>query len=579
MKNAKLAFMSFYYHQIGVFMEKIVIDFLQTHTEVTLFLALAIGYLIGKIKNFNFNLGATASVLIVALILGQVGVTISPPLQAVSFSLFIFCIGYKVGPEFFSGFKQGGIKYIWLSIFIALTALFTAVGISEIMGFDPGTAAGLLGGAMTQSSIIGTADSAIYSLPIDSALQDKYVGNIAIAYAITYLFGTAGMVVFYKLAPKMMRVNLKEEAKKLMESMSGAGSASEDSGILSWNKRVNLIIVKVTNAKVIGKSIKSLEKEFENKIVVHAIKRSQKIQMLDPNEKLQKGDLISIMCKYRAIEKILAHVGEEVNDDSMADVKGDVIKVCVLNKKMIGKKLKEINKYFPNLLCFIRKLTRQNHEIPLTENTIIHKCDVIEISGPVDEVKELSGFIGYVEKSMAVTDLVVLGFGCVAGILIGLLSVNIFSIPISLGTGGGVLVAGLFCGWLRSVHGTFGQIPSGAQWLMTDLGLNMFIACVGLTAGPEALKAIQQSGLQVLLAGMIVSLTPAILGLLFGRYILKLNPVLLFGAMVGAGTITAALNSIKEEAGSSMPALGYTVPYAFGNVLLTVVGALIVHLI
>ena len=150
-------------------------------------------------------------------------------------------------------------------------------------------------------------------------------------------------------------------------------------------------------------------------------------------------------------------------------------------------------------------------------------------------------------------------------------------IPLTLGVGGGVLLSGLVFGWLRSVHPTFGQIPSGAQWVFTDLGLNLFIACVGLTAGPRAIHALQTTGASLFLAGVILTLTPHIIGLIFGRLVLKMNLVLLFGALTGAGTNTATLNALKEEADSPAPVLGYTVPFAFGNVLLTIWGTVLVN--
>ena len=222
-------------------------------------------------------------------------------------------------------------------------------------------------------------------------------------------------------------------------------------------------------------------------------------------------------------------------------------------------------------------LTRQGHELPLTQDTMLHKCDVLQVAGPEKDVENFVSYLGYPERPTALTDLIMVGIGCVAGTLVGLIMVPVAGVPITLGIGGGVLVAGLVAGWLRALHPTFGQIPTGAQWIFTDLGLNLFIACVGLTAGPKAVHALQSKGLSLFVAGIILTLVPHISGLFFGRFILKLNPVILFGALTGAGSITAALNALKEEADSTLPALGYTVPYAFGNVMLTVWGTVLVY--
>lgn len=176
-------------------------------------------------------------------------------------------------------------------------------------------------------------------------------------------------------------------------------------------------------------------------------------------------------------------------------------------------------------------------------------------------------------------DLVTVGIGIVLGTLLGLVAVPVAGIPLTLGVGGGVLVSGLFFGWMRSLKPTWGAIPSSALWIFTDLGLNLFIACVGVSAGPKALQALRQAGPEIFVAGVLLTTIPHLLTFLFGRYALKLNPALLFGAMTGAGTCTAAMNSVKEDSASSIPVIGYTVPYAVGNILLTVWGALIVHLV
>ena len=227
---------------------------------------------------------------------------------------------------------------------------------------------------------------------------------------------------------------------------------------------------------------------------------------------------------------------------------------------------------------FLRRITRQGHEIPITRDTVVHKCDILQVIGAREDIERAVKAAGYAERPTAVTDLVMIGLGIVLGTLLGLLDIHILKLPITLGVAGGVLVSGLVFGWLRSVHPTFGQVPSGAQWLITDLGLNFFIACVGLTAAVQAVQAFQTTGLSVFLAGIVLSLLPIVFGLLFGRHILKMNPVLLLGAMTGARAITAALNSIVEEAESSTPTLGYIVPYAFSNVLLTIWGTMIINI-
>lgn len=553
-----------------------VVDLAQTYPQLVVFLAIAIGYYIGKLKFFGFSLGSTASVLLVALVLGQMDIEIPALLKAVGFALFIFAIGYKVGPQFFGALKKEGLHYVWISLVVAFTGLITAITLGKIFNFGPGIVAGMLGGAMTQSTVIGTADGAIKGLLISEAQKSVMQSNVAIAYAITYIFGVAGMVLFYKMVPKLLRIDLKKDAKDLEAKMSGSADDLESKPeLFAWYKRLNLRAYKV---KVSGKNVKDIEAMFPGKVVVEKIKRGKELVNPTPELLINAGDEVAFVGERSAFLEAEKFIGQEVDDRGVVDIIGEIMSVCVLNKNIVGKTLGEISKEYGQNV-FLRKIFRQGHELPLTRSTVVSKCDLLQVAGASKDVEAFVKNIGYVERPTATTDLIMVGLGIVAGTLIGLISVPIAGIPVTLGVGGGILVSGLVCGWLRAVHPTFGQISSGAQWIFTDFGLNLFIACVGLTAGPKAVHALQTTGGTVFLAGAILTLMPAIVGLIFGRYILKLDPVLLFGALTGAETVTPALNAVKEESGSATPALGFAVPYAFGNVILTIWGTIIVHVI
>ncbi|MBW2284900.1 MAG: aspartate-alanine antiporter [Deltaproteobacteria bacterium] len=553
------------------------VETVRAYPQIVVFLAIAIGYFIGKIKFFGFAFGSTAGVLVAALFLGQLNVEAGTLLKSVAFALFIFTIGYKVGPQFFGALKKEGLNYIWLSVFFAIVALGTAIILGKLFGFDKGTTAGLLGGALTQSSVIGTADGAIKHLAGSAAASATMESNVAIAYAITYVFGTAGLIVFFKLVPRLMKIDLKKEAEKLEHEMSGSSDdLAKTPELFSWRKRLGLRAYEAANPEIAGKTIADLEALFSGKVAADRIKRGDRVMDTTPGTVVESGDIVAIVGERREFLKAAEMIGPEIDDKDAVALVGEILDVCVTNKEAAGKTLGDIsNKHGHG--CFLRKITRQGHELPLTQDTVLHKCDVLRVAGPQKDVENFVGYLGYPERPTALTDLIMVGIGCVAGTLVGLIMVPVAGVPITLGIGGGVLVAGLVAGWLRALHPTFGQIPTGAQWIFTDLGLNLFIACVGLTAGPKAVHALQSKGLSLFVAGIILTLVPHISGLFFGRFILKLNPVILFGALTGAGSITAALNALKEEADSTLPALGYTVPYAFGNVMLTVWGTVLVY--
>ncbi|MCK4788115.1 MAG: aspartate-alanine antiporter [Desulfobacteraceae bacterium] len=556
-------------------MMQAMVDIFRNYPQIVIFLAIAIGYFIGKIRIFGFNLGSTAGVLLAALVLGQMDIKVDPLLKSVGFALFIFAIGYRVGPQFFGALKKEGLHYIWLSMVVALTGLATAITLGKLFGFDSGTTAGLLGGAMTQSSVIGTADGAINGLQISAAAKATLDSNVAIAYAITYIFGVAGLIVFFKLIPRLLKIDLKKEARELELKMSGGEQVLESPELFSWYKRLSLRAYKVQNNDLAGKMVRQLEAMFPGKVTIEKIKHGDQVIDPEPDTILQIGDEVAVIGDHRGMLLTEKIIGPEIDDSSLENIVGEIVEVCVLKKQVCGKTLGEISQKFGHG-CFLKKISRQEHELPLTKDTVVEKCDILQLAGSKKDVDYFIASVGYPERSTSTTDLIMVGLGCVLGILLGLIIVPILGIPITLGIGGGILVSGLIFGWLRAKHPTFGRIPSGAQWIFTDLGLNLFIACVGLTAGPQAIHALQTTGGSIFIAGVILSLLPIIVGLIFGRLVLKLNPVLLFGALTGAGTVTPALNALKEVSDSSTPALGYAVPYAFGNVILTIWGTIIV---
>lgn len=551
--------------------------------SLLLFAALAAGYALGKVKFGTFSLGSTTSVLIVAIVLGAMILRNTHfdlgLIKTISFGLFIFVIGYKVGPDFIGGLKRGGIKYVTVSVFFCATALVAAIVLAKLFGLNSGYSGGLLAGALTQSSVIGTASGAIQHLTtgkVTEALDLK--SDIAVAYAVTYVFGTAGLIILLKIIANLWKINLPESAKKA-EAELGSVDEQESVEAFHWSNLVVPRAYRVDNKGVIGKTVQELEALFPKRVAVDRIKKGdQVIDQFNGDIRLDKGDIVVLTGFRSRVLKASEIIGPEVDDKVVQEMVGEILGICMTNKALDGKSINEIF-MGQGHGCFIRNVTRQGHELPLAPKLRVHRGDIISVIGARKDVEMLAAAIGYPERRTQITDLVTVGIGIIVGTLVGLLAINVGGVPVTLGVGGGVLVSGIFFGWLRSVKPTWGQIPTPAQWVFTDLGLNLFIACVGISAGPEALAALKQAGINIFIAGVCLTCIPHILTWLFGLYLLKLNPVLLMGAMTGAGTCTAALNSVRDDSKSTIAVIGYTVPYAIGNVLLTVWGALIVTII
>ncbi len=209
----------------------------------------------------------------------------------------------------------------------------------------------------------------------------------------------------------------------------------------------------------------------------------------------------------------------------------------------------------------------------------MRKGDTIRIIGPVNVMDKVIQEFGYVRNTGIDTDVSYMSMGIISGLLVGMLTLTVFDIPITLGAGGGALFLGLFFGWYQSRHPNIGQIPSSTRWFLKSAGLNTFIAVVGLTSGASFVGALESMGVMVLILGAVLSIVPHIISLYFGKYVLKLDAIDIIGGQCGAGTITAALNAITDETGSSIFALSYTPAYAVGNILLTVMGPLMIVLL
>jgi putative transport protein len=557
-------------------MAREIMAIVQESPEVLVFLALAIGYLIGKIKIKGFGIGTTASVLLVAMVLGQFTIDVPPILKSLAFALFAFSIGYQVGPQFFGALRKEGLNYLMISLVVVLAGLATAILLGKALHFDKGTTAGLFAGSMTQSAVIGTADGAVDQLAISAAEKKVLYNNIAVAYAITYLFGVVGVILFFKLLPGLMRINLKEEARKLELAM-GGGSELKSPELFSWSRQVELRAYEATNGQIAGKTVREIEKCFPARVAVYHIKREERLLECAQDTIIECNDVVVLGGKHVGLMCATDIIGHEIDVTTVINMIGESLDICVLNPAVVDRTLGEMGRTPGAHGIFLTRMTRQGREIPLLEDTVINKRDILRLVGSKADVERAAQMLGYAERPTVVTDLVMVGIGCVLGTLAGMIVIPIAGIPLTLGTGGGVLVAGLVFGWLRSMHPTFGQITDGGQWLLNDLGLSLFVACVGLASGKAAIEALETTGMAIFMAGIVLALVPIIAGVLFGRYILKMNPVLLLGALTGARVIPQAMTALEEDAESTTPALAFAAPFAFANVFLTIMGSIIIN--
>lgn len=553
-----------------------VLGALRSNPEIAVFLAIALGVLIGRIQLGSFHLGSVAGALLMGLVIGQIGLEVPHALKSVFFVLFIYAVGFKSGPEFFGSLNRGTLKLVLFSVVLCATALGTILLMNSIYHFDAGFTAGLGAGALTDTAIMGTASSAIAQLPLDGAAKAQLNSHMAIAYAITYLFGTIGLIVFVgSIAPKLLGVDLRTAARELELEL---GIASNEDIISIPYTRIVVRAHRVVKAGLAGSSIADIE-QLHPTLSVERVVRGEQILERDPGLVIQAGDIAGIYALREAAGQLDEWVGPEQDHPLALSFPTRSADIVLTSSELAGKTLHEIKARLlgaDRMGCFINTITRQGLELPLLPNTVLRRGDVISLTGRTSGVEALAAQLGRVRERSYKSDIAVHSLGMVAGALLGMLSTHIGMIPIELGVGGGVLLVALLIGWYNSRHPELGALPPAAQWAFSEFGLTAFGAVVGLLAGPAAIAAMQEQGVALLISGVVVTLVPPLVALYFGRYVLRLHPMILFGALAGAQTEAASMNKIIEQSGSNTPVIGFTVCYAISNVLLAVCGPIIV---
>ncbi|MEZ4483277.1 MAG: TrkA C-terminal domain-containing protein [Syntrophotaleaceae bacterium] len=546
-----------------------IIELLRTQPVLTLFLILGMGYLIGAVRIGSFSLGPVAGVLFAGLFLGHFDFRMAPGAQAVGFALFIFSVGYQAGPRFFDVLRTDGLKYFLLALVIAVTGFAVATTATKLLALAPGTSAGLLAGGLTSSPTLAAAQEALRSgqvMPPEGISADAMIGNVATGYAITYIFGLAGLIAIIKLLPQVLGIDLEKEAKAL-ESDAGTGAASSQANVSARSYRV-------TNEEMTKIPGDQLQKQYWDKTSVVKLIRNGEILKPKPEGFLQLGDELHILAPVVFFTETVAKFGEEITSETSTAQCTEPAKIVVINKEAVGKSLEELDvaRKFGVLLA---RVSRMHMEIPRCADFKLRKGDILTVVGPHENVDLLGKELGHVERDIAETDMVTFAFGIALGVVIGLIAIKVGHLSIGLGSAGGLLSSGLAIGYLRSIRPTFGRLPDAARWILMEFGLLIFMAGVGLRAGGDIVETFISGGPILVLAGICVTVIPVFVGYFFGRKVLNIHPVLLFGGITGSMTSGASLSVVTKAANSSVPSLGYTGAYAFANVLLTVAGSVI----
>lgn len=546
-------------------------DLLKSQPFLVMFLTLGLGYLLGHLEIRKFKLGATAGVLLVGMAFGHWGFQPQPELQQVGFILFIYCVGFQAGPRFFAVFAKDGKRYLILAAFVAALAVTLAQTCQILFKLPPGSAAGMLAGSLTSTPTLAAAQGSIASgsvvLPAREIVQLE--NNLTVSYALTYIYGLVGLMMLVRLVPSLLKIDLPGEAHKLEGQMSPPGSGEEKDDLILTRA------YEVTSPQLVGYSLKSLDFRKRTGCLIERIKRDGVMIDPGPDSVLQAGDRIAVLGETANTAELQERIGPEVQDRDLLAIQITSCEVVVTRPEVIGRPLSQLRVQRGG--CFLTRIARAHVPLPVNPNVVLERGDIVSFAGAQKRLKVLTEKFGHVERDVHQTDLLTLAFGIAIGIVIGQFTVQVNGWSVSLGMAGGLLITGLLIGFLRSYQPTFGTMPQAARYVFTELGMMFFMANIGLSAGGGVVEAFRAIGPTLILCGMVLTTLPVVLGFLFGRYVLKLNPAVLLGALTGAMTSTPALGVVSDATKSAVPALGYAGTYAFANVFLTMAGTIIIR--
>jgi putative transport protein len=556
---------------------------LRQYPEIAIFLSLGLGYYFGKFTFKGIGLGSVTATLLAAVIIGQLGITVNQPLKAFAFLMFLFAVGYGVGPQFVRGVAKDGLPQAIYAAVVCVLCLGAAYLVAKLAGYDLGYAAGLYAGSQTISASMGLATDAINRLGLPPEQSKAMLDNMPVAYAVSYLFGTVGSAIVIALVgPALFGIDLVAAAKDYEEKHGGATKEMGGAGS-AWHRFEMRAFRVQPGAKVIG--LRAVEAEAlvpGARVFVERIRHGDgTIEDATADTVIRDGDVLGIVGPREVLVKVIGERAQEVDDPELLSVPVEGIDVFVTNKAVDGKTLADLARMPGARSVFLRRIVRgaTATSIPILPNTTVQRGDILTIVGRTQDTAAATKLLGVADRATDVADVAFIGTGVTIGALIGALVFKVGGVPLTLSTAGGALIAGLVLGWLRSTRPFFGRIPSSTVWFMNSVGLNIFIAIVGISAGPGFVNGLKTQGIGLFLWGAVATTIPLILGMFIGKYVFRFHDAILLGAVSGARTTTASLGMVCDQAQSQVPALGYTVTYAIGNTLLTIWGMVLIMLL
>jgi putative transport protein len=566
------------------------LNFLGKNPFAFIFFALALGYPLGRIKIAGISLGTTAGTLLVGIIIALsasalFGIKYEIPglVEDIFLMLFMYALGMRVGPQFFSGLARGGLDFVVIGLIVAFSNFLICFFGAKMVGLDPGYGAGIISGSYTITAVIGVAQSAISSgaFKVPEGLTADLIGaNMAAGYAISYVLSSIFTILLIKYLPAMFGHDPVKSAKEAEDSFKGG----EDGGALPGTAGASILgfsgrqirSYKVEHQELVGMTVQDLFNKNPRASVLKVVRGDQVLDAKD-NPSLQMGDIIGVAGRYGdLVGKGTKLVGTEVDEPRAREVDIEVADVHIGKSEFAGKTIEELGREI-GFGVYLKSMFRAGVAIPHLPKTVVEKGDVLRLAGPtwsVNQAAKALNAVPLVESSY--TEVQFMAVALTVGYIIGHASVKIGGIPFGLGTSAGCMLMGILVSWVRTRNPDFGGPTSeGARAFLNDIGLNIFVAVLAATVGPKILQSFQGTVvLWIALLGLLGACVPPFLAWLYGYSIRKMNPMIAAGACAGGRNHTPSLNALGEISGSAISAVAYPVPYALTSAIVLILGYL-----
>lgn len=524
------------------------------HTMIILSLVIALGVAVGHLKLFGISLGI-AGVLFSGLAFGHFHLTVNDEIiefaREFGLILFVYTIGMQVGPGFFASFRRQGLKLNLLAIAIVLLGVATAVAIHFLGGVDIPVIVGLLSGAVTNTPGLGAAQQALRERLAD---QPDILALPGMAYAVAYPFGILGIIFTMLLVRFVFRINPEKEAVAFDESQ-GHKSAQP----ANYN-------IAVTNSRLVGQQVRTLASLVQAEFVISRLLRQDRVEVPNAETVLQLGDVLHVVCTPENAEKLSVVVGDVTKEVDVRKVESQLTSrnILVTQNSVVGKSIRELD-LMSRYGVAITRINRAGLDLVAKAGSELMIGDRITVVGEESQLKKVSVELGDSLKSLNHPNILPVFIGIIVGVILGSIPFQIPGVPapVKLGLAGGPLLVSILLSRIGRIGPVVWYLPLSANLVLREVGITLFLACVGLKSGGKFLETlVHGDGLYWLGLGAIITAVPLMIVGLTARFVFKLNYLSLCGLLAGSMTDPPALGFANQIASSDAPSITYASVYA-----------------